>query len=145
MNNPNTACEHGSQRRKCLICELTEEVKELREKNEMLREEVKSDEDELKAVSALIGAVGKRNEEIERLRKQVSEAKEWALTLHDKALVFDTIYDWYERMQLQSESYENELWRMDWLLKNPTKEYEDFERCNDECECWPIADKELIE
>tara|TARA_R100000152_G_C6718139_1_gene144565 strand:- start:318 stop:590 length:273 start_codon:yes stop_codon:yes gene_type:complete len=48
--------------------------------------------------------------------------------LENKALVFDTIYDFYERMQLQSESYENQLWRMDWLLENPTKEYEDYDR-----------------
>ena len=60
------------------------------------------------------------------------ELVEKALTLYDKALAFDTIYDWYERMQLQSESYENELWRMDWLLKNPTKEYEDYDTEYDE-------------
>ena len=30
-------CEHGSLARKCLVCELTEEVKQLREENETLR------------------------------------------------------------------------------------------------------------
>ena len=89
---------------------------------------------------------------VERLREAlVGDSKDWttdelvekALTLYDKALAFDTIYGWYERMQLQSESYENELDRMGWLLKNPTKEYEDFDCCNGECcgcgshECCP--------
>jgi len=80
-------------------------------------------------------------EAYKRLREAlVGDSKDWttdelvekALTLYDKALVFDTIYDWYERMQLQSESYENKLWRMDWLLKNPTKEYEDYDKEYDE-------------
>ena len=31
-------CEHGSLARKCLVCELTEEIKELREENEKLNE-----------------------------------------------------------------------------------------------------------
>ena len=76
-------------------------------------------------------------EAYKRLREAlVGDSKDWTtdelvkkvLTLYDKALVFDTIYDWYERMQLQSESYENKLWRMDWLLKNPTREYEDYDK-----------------
>ena len=83
-------------------------------------------------------------EEVKRLREQYTELREalvgdnpnWTheeliekvLEIYDKALVFDIIYDFNERMQLQSESYENELWRMDWLLKNPTKEYEDYDK-----------------
>jgi hypothetical protein len=65
---------------------------------------------------------------LEAYNESLAEVKR----LRDKALVFDTIYDWYESMQLQSESYENELWRMDWLLKNPTKEYEDYDKEYDE-------------
>jgi hypothetical protein len=86
--------------------------------------------------------------EVKRLREQYTELREalvgdspnWTheeliekvLEIYDKALVFDIIYDFNERMQLQSESYENELWRMDWLLKNPTKEYEDYDKEYDE-------------
>jgi len=61
-----------------------------------------------------------------------NETNEYLEEVFTKALVFDIIYDFNERMQLQSESYENELWRMDWLLKNPTKEYEDYDKEYDE-------------
>tara|TARA_R110002020_G_scaffold453823_1_gene668934 strand:- start:6 stop:464 length:459 start_codon:yes stop_codon:yes gene_type:complete len=93
---------------------------------------------------ALIAAAPDLLAEVKRLRKQYTELREalvgdspnWTqeeliekvLEIYDKALVFDIIYDFNERMQLQSESYENELWRMDWLLKNPTKEYEDYDK-----------------
>lgn len=79
--------------------------------------------------------------EVKRLREAlVGDSKDWntdeivekALTLHDKALAFDAIYDWHTRMQLQGEGIAHRLDRMDWLLKNPTKKYEDY-------------DKELIE
>ena len=92
----------------------------------------------------LIADAPKLLAEVKRLRKQYTELREalvgdspnWTqeeliekvLEIYDKALVFDIIYDFNERMQLQSESYENELWRMDWLLKNPTKEYEDYDK-----------------
>mgnify|MGYP007032462550 CR=1 FL=1 len=75
-------------------------------------------------------------EEVKRLREAlVGDSEDWttdelvekALTLYDKALVFDAIYDWHTRMQLQGEGIEYNLDRMDWLLKNPTKEYEDYE------------------
>ena len=80
-------------------------------------------------------------EEVKRLREVlVGESKGWttdelvekALTLHDKALVFDIIYDWHTRMQLQGKGIAHNLDRMDWLLKNPTKEYEDYDKEYDE-------------
>ena len=79
--------------------------------------------------------------EIKRSREALVEAlvgdsKDWttdelvekALTLYDKAHAFDAIYDWHSRMQLQGEGIAHNLDRMDWLLKNPTKEYEDYDK-----------------
>ena len=85
----------------------------------------------------LLAEVNKLREQHTELREAlVGDSPNWTheeliekvLEIYDKALVFDIIYDFNERMQLQSESYENELWRMDWLLKNPTKEYEDYDK-----------------
>jgi|TARA_R110000824_G_scaffold542_4_gene3486 hypothetical protein len=85
--------------------------------------------------------------EVKRLREAlVGDSEDWttdelvekALTLYDKALVFDAIYDWHTRMQLQGEGIEYNLDRMDWLLKNPTKEYEDYDVAR-------ICDKEYDE
>ena len=79
--------------------------------------------------------------EVIRLREAlVGDSKDWntdelvekALTLHDKALAFDAIYDWHTRMQLQGEGIAHNLDRMDWLLKNPTKGYEDYDKEYDE-------------
>ena len=75
--------------------------------------------------------------EVKRVREAlVGDSKDWttdelvekAHTLYDKALAFDAIYDWHSRMQLQGECMALNLDRMDWLLNNPTKEYEDYDK-----------------
>ena len=79
--------------------------------------------------------------EVKRLREAlVGDSNGWttdelvekALTLYDKALVFDAIYDWHTRMQLQGEGIAHNLDRMEWMIKNPDKEYEDFDKEYDE-------------
>ena len=46
---------------------LLAEVKRLREENDFLREEVKSDDAEIKAIDGLLRAIGKRNEKVKDL------------------------------------------------------------------------------
>lgn len=55
-------------------------------------------------------------ESIERLREYSK-----------KALVLEKIMAYHDDMKLQSESYENELWRMEWMLENPDREYEEYD------------------
>ena len=58
----------------------------------------------------------------------MSESNEYFEKIFTKALVFDKIMEWHTRMQLQSESIAYNLDRMEWMLENPTKEYEDYVR-----------------
>ena len=44
-----------------------------------------------------------------------------------KAQVLDKIMAWHDRMQLQSDSIAYELDRMDWMLENPDKDYDDYD------------------
>tara|TARA_R100001082_G_scaffold93922_1_gene60768 strand:+ start:1290 stop:1529 length:240 start_codon:yes stop_codon:yes gene_type:complete len=43
-----------------------------------------------------------------------------------KAMVLDKIIAWHERMQLQGEGIAHELDRMNWMLENPDKDYDDY-------------------
>ena len=43
-----------------------------------------------------------------------------------KAKVLDKIIAWHDKMQLQSEGIEYELDRMNWMLENPDKDYDDY-------------------
>jgi hypothetical protein len=43
-----------------------------------------------------------------------------------KAKVLDKIMAWHDRMQLESDSIAYELDRMNWMLKNPDKDYDDY-------------------
>ena len=66
-------------------------------------------------------------EKRQRLMLQNSNYKERVTYLNKKCDIRVTPLSYDTR-----ESYENELWRMDWLLKNPTKEYEDYDKEYDE-------------
>jgi len=57
----------------------------------------------------------------------IEESNEYLEEVFTKALVLDKIMEWHKRMQLQGESIAYRLDRMDWLLKNPTKKYEDYD------------------
>ena len=50
----------------------------------------------------------------------------------ERALVLEKIMAWHERMQLQGEGIAHNLDRMEWMIKNPDKEYEDFDKEYDE-------------
>ena len=58
----------------------------------------------------------------------MNDTNEYFEEIFTKALAFDAIYDWHSRMQLQGEGIAHNLDRMDWLLKNPTKKYEDYDK-----------------
>ena len=61
-------------------------------------------------------------QEVKRLREE---------EVFTKALVLDKIMEWHKRMQLQGEGIAHRLDRMNWLLKNPTKKYEDYDEVNE--------------
>ena len=44
-----------------------------------------------------------------------------------KAQVLDKIMAWHDRMQLQSDGIAYELDRMEWMLENPDKDYDDYD------------------
>ena len=50
----------------------------------------------------------------------------------ERALVLEKIMAWHERMELQGEGIAHNLDRMEWMIKNPDKEYEDFDKEYDE-------------
>tara|TARA_R110002060_G_scaffold71525_2_gene80155 strand:+ start:684 stop:2861 length:2178 start_codon:yes stop_codon:yes gene_type:complete len=54
-------------------------------------------------------------------------AESFADTDRKKAQVLDKIMAWHDRMQLQSDSIAYELDRMDWMLENPDKDYDDYD------------------
>lgn len=62
----------------------------------------------------------------------VNESNEYLEEVFTKALVFDSIYNWHKRMQLQGEGIEYNLDRLEWLLRNPTEKYEGYD--------WEVAE-----
>ncbi len=56
----------------------------------------------------------------------MNDSNEYFEEVFTKALVLDKIMEWHKRMQLQGEGIAHRLDRMDWLLKNPTKKYEEY-------------------
>lgn len=45
----------------------------------------------------------------------------------ERALVLEKIMAWHERMQLQGEGIAYELERMEWMIKNPDKDYDEYD------------------
>jgi len=69
--------------------DLLAEVKRLREENDFLREEVKSNDAGIKAIDGLLRAVGDRNEKVKRLR----DALEFAIRELIKIRMEITVHD----------------------------------------------------
>tara|TARA_R110000824_G_scaffold327986_1_gene514814 strand:- start:765 stop:1094 length:330 start_codon:yes stop_codon:yes gene_type:complete len=59
-------------------------------------------------------------ESIERLREY-----------NEKAFVLEKIMAWHDDMKLQSESIAYELHRMEWMVENPDREYEEYDNWDD--------------
>ena len=73
-----------------------EEVKRLREENEMLREELKNDDTGIKAIDGLLKAVGDRNKQVKQLRFHLKDVvDELATHLGDYE---NEMYDWVRKM-----------------------------------------------